>query len=62
MCREQPLVNKPFPTLILQLYVLADLSSFKEGKIFPFDAKFNEINIYFPHNLRQTVNVVSTCK
>ena len=47
MCSEQHLVNKSFPTLILQLYHLTDLYSFNEGEIFPFDAKFNEINLYF---------------
>ena len=48
MCKEQPLTSKPFPTLILKLCVLVHLSSLKEGNIFPFDVKFNEINIYIP--------------
>lgn len=68
MCKEQPLVNKPLPTLILQLWVLADLSASKEGHIFPFDAKCNEINIYFPIicvktlMLQQLVNVLFAIK
>ena len=33
----------------------------KTCKIFPFHKKFNKINIYFPYNVFQTVNVVSTC-
>jgi hypothetical protein len=58
MCRKQPLVNKPFPTLILQLCVLADLSVSKEGHIFPFDAKCNEINIYYEFSLLHIFSLV----
>ena len=34
--------------------------SCKACKIVPFHANFSEINIYYPHNLFQTVNVVSS--
>jgi len=40
-----------FWTMILKLYVLQELFPFKEGKMVPFHATFNENNIYLPYNL-----------
>jgi len=59
-CRKQPLKNKLFAHFLL--CVLQDLLSYKGFKIVPFQVKFNVITIYFPHNLLQTVNFVSTCE
>ena len=39
-----------FPILMGKLYILQELFSFKAVKGVPFHAKFNENNIYFPHN------------